>query len=74
MGVKDKSLWERIVYRYTYIGNVEREGKPYKKYEKAPRFKNLKNFLSVVFILLLILLISILVMQLTRIGSERTYN
>lgn len=74
MGVKDKSLWEKIQYRYVYVGTVEREGKLYKKYEKVSRFKNPRRFLKIVFILLLLVLISSLTMYLMRIGSEAVFK
>jgi hypothetical protein len=73
MGVKDKGLWERILYRYIYIGTVEREGKLYKKYEKVSRFKNPKKIFRIIVIMLLLLLISSLVLYLMRVGSEAVF-
>jgi hypothetical protein len=69
MGVKDKGLWERFLYRYIFKGSVEREGKLYKKYEKIPRFKNPKKVLSAVFILLLLVVISSFVIYLMQIAN-----
>ena len=74
MGVKDKSLWEKIRYRYTYIGTVEREGKLYKKYEKTSRFQNPRKVLNIVIILLLLALISSLVIYLMHVGSEAIFK
>ena len=70
MGIKDKSLWEKIRYRYTYIGTVEREGKLYKKYEKDSRFENPRKIFNIVLILILLVLISSLVIFLMHVGSE----
>lgn len=72
MGVKDKGLWERFLYRYTYMGTVEREGKLYKKYEKIPRFKNPKKVLNTIFILFLLLSMSGVVIFLMHMAGERT--
>ena len=74
MGVKDKGLWERLLYRYDYMGTVEREGKLYKKYEKTSRFKNPKKVLNAVFILLLLVIISSLVIYLMHIASEGAFS
>jgi len=73
MGVKDKSLWERIRYRYTYISTVEREGKLYKKYEKVSRFKNPRKLFNIVLILILLALISSLILYLINIGGEALF-
>jgi hypothetical protein len=70
MGVKDKSLWERIRYRYTYIGTVERGGKLYKKYEKDSRIENPRKIFNIVLILVLLVLVSSLVIFLMHVGSE----
>ena len=74
MGVKDKSLWEKILYRYTYIGTVEREGKLYKKYEKFSRFKNPRKALNIILILLVLGVISILAVYLLNVGSESVFK
>ncbi len=70
MGVKDKSLWEKILYRYTYIGTVEREGRLYKKYEKNSRFENPRKIFNIIIILILIAIVSSLVVYLMHVSSE----
>ncbi len=74
MGVKDKGLMEKILYRYTYIGTVEREGKVYKKYEKVSRFKNPKRLVRTVFVILLLIVVSSLVIFLMQVGNQSIFD
>jgi len=74
MGIKDKSLWEKIQYRYIYMGTVEREGKLYKKYEKISRFKNPRRALNIIIILLLLVLISTIVLYLIQVGGSTFFD
>lgn len=74
MGVKNKSLAERIRYRYIYKGTVEREGKLYKKYEKIARFKNPRRILNIIIVLALVVMLSSLVIYLMRVGGESIFK
>lgn len=63
--MRDRPLWEKIKYKYEYVGQVEKEGEPYKKYKKVRRFPVPKKTLGTVLFALLILGILALVNLLT---------
>jgi hypothetical protein len=53
--MRNRPLWEKIKYKYEYVGQVEKDGEPYKKYKKVRRFPISRKMLSVTLFVLLIL-------------------
>jgi hypothetical protein len=52
--MRDRPLWEKIKYKYEYVGQVEKEGEAYKKYKKVRRFPVSKKILNITLFLILI--------------------
>jgi hypothetical protein len=55
--MRNNTLWEKIKYRYEYLGQVEKEGEVYKKYKKVRRFPLSKKFITISLYLILILVV-----------------
>jgi hypothetical protein len=51
--MKPKSLWERLQYKYEYLGQVEKNGEVYKKFKKRRRFEFVKKGLKTLFYIVL---------------------
>ncbi|HTZ11825.1 MAG TPA: hypothetical protein VMD04_05595 [Candidatus Margulisiibacteriota bacterium] len=59
--MRNKPFWEKIKYKYDYIGQVEKDGEVYKKYRKVRRFPITKKALGIViFILIAVSLLALL--------------
>lgn len=58
--MKAKSWYEKIFFKYRYLGTVNKNGQPFAKYEKLPRFRNRQQLTLVIFFLVMV--VSVLVM------------
>ena len=63
--MRDRPLWEKIKYKYQYVGQVEKEGESYKKYKKVRRFPVSRKILNIILFTLLIVAILALANLLT---------
>lgn len=59
--MKPKSLLERFLYKYEYLGQVEKSGQVYKKFKKLRRFKFVKKGLKTVFFISLFVAVIFLI-------------
>jgi hypothetical protein len=58
--MRKKPLWERLKYKYQFMGQVEKEGEIYKKYRKVRRFPISQKVASfLVYLILVLALIAI---------------
>jgi len=55
--MKNKPLLERLLYKYQYLEQVEKNGVIYKKYKKVNRLRIFKKTMHVVFFYLALILI-----------------
>jgi hypothetical protein len=55
--MRDRPLWEKIKYKYEYVGQVDKDGESYKKFRKVRRFPVTKKTLSIILFVLLIAVI-----------------
>jgi hypothetical protein len=55
--MRNNTLWEKIKYKYEYLGQVEKEGEVYKKYKKVRRLPVSKKVMTTFLYLILVLII-----------------
>ncbi len=52
-----RSFLERLLYRYEYLGAVEKDGQVYKKFKKTPRIPHLRRYAFAVWYLLAVIIL-----------------